>query len=265
MSAPSQSTQVFVTAMTHRGAVRANNEDSLVAGPATVSGTSMTEPVVIRLPLRGPVVIAVADGLGGHAAGEVASALAVRRLAEEGPELTGRDAVVSTLARINDELYEIPGRQPEYYGTGTTAAGLVLSESGALWFNVGDSRVYRADPGYLGQLSIDDTAGGGEGTGRRSPVLAQALGGAALRTPVEPHVAEDPVEGPARWLLCSDGLTDMVDAVRIERILAEESTSDLLAVRALWAEAMNAGGHDNITILLVRWPGPRRDSDTADD
>ncbi|SHE94319.1 PP2C family protein-serine/threonine phosphatase [Streptoalloteichus hindustanus] len=263
MSAPSQSAQVFVTAMTHRGAVRANNEDAFVAGPATVSGTSMDDPVVIRLSPHAPVVVAVADGLGGHAAGEVASALAVRRLAEEGPTLTSRAKVATTLSRINDELYEIPGRQPEYYGTGTTAAGLVLSGSGALWFNVGDSRVYRESGNYLEQLSIDDTATapGGDATGRRSSVLAQALGGAALRTPVEPHVAADPVDGPARWLLCSDGLTDMVEVERIERILTEESTSDPRTVKALWAAAMDAGGHDNITILLVRWSGPRREDD----
>ena len=254
----SQAQHAVATLMSHCGALRANNEDALVAGAATIAWHSMPGPLTVRLPLRTPVVVAVADGIGGHVAGEVSSAFAVRRLAEGSAELAGPKEVVALLDQINEELYELARLRPEFAGTGTTIVGLLFSGTHTYWFNIGDSRVYRDDGGHLGQLSVDDTAGPtGEQLGERIPgstVLVQALGGGAAYTPVEPHVAVDPVSGPARWLLCSDGLSDMLAIEQMERILAT-AADDEHAVTALWSAAMNAGGRDNITVALVSCPG----------
>jgi serine/threonine protein phosphatase PrpC len=135
-----------------------------------------------------------------------------------------------------------------------------------MWFNVGDSRVYREDGGYLGQLSVDDSVGGPAGDGddgavaAHSSIVTQSLGGAAMVTPISAHIGVEPAEpanpdgGAARWLVCSDGLTDMVPLADIEKILATEP-ADARAVKALWAAAMNAGGRDNISVILVRREG----------
>ncbi|WP_426403147.1 PP2C family protein-serine/threonine phosphatase [Streptomyces sp. R-07] len=245
--------EVTVTAMTHRGAVREGNEDAFVIGALTAAGVDTVDPVVVRLLVEEATVVAVADGLGGHSAGEVASALAVRRLAERAPRSAGAGDL---LREINAELYELAETDPACAGAGTTAAGLWLTPHRVSWFNVGDSRLYREDDGYLGQVSVDDSpAADRDGPGRavdRTHLVLQALGGAARFEPVHPHTGTERFVPGGRWLICSDGLSDLVDVAEMERILAENSRDDVRAVKALWVAAMNAGGRDNITALLVR-------------
>jgi PPM family protein phosphatase len=230
-----------VTAMTHRGAVRDHNEDALVIGPFAACGADMADPVTCKVPLSAPVLVAVADGMGGHAAGDRASAHAVRELACARPR--DPDAITTVLRRIDDELMtwaaaDGTGSAPP----GTTVAGVVLGIDGALRFGAGDSRVYREHSGYLAQVSVDDRGPSGG--------LTACLGGrrnGAFRAVVEP------LPGPGRFLLCSDGLSDLVDAEQMERLLSEPG-GPCRSVKALWAAAMNASGRDNITIALVDAP-----------
>jgi serine/threonine protein phosphatase PrpC len=248
--------------MTHHGATDKSNEDALAVGALTACGVDMPDPVTCVLVADQPQLVAVADGLGGHAAGEEAAALAVRLLAANGAVTTG-EQLTKLLERVNREVYALGAAQPECQGAGATIAGLVLAGDQAMWFNVGDSRVYREDGGYLGQLSVDDSAGGpashdDEGAvAARSSIVTQSLGGAAAVTPIASHLGVEPIDPEAmaaRWLVCSDGLTDMVPVADIEKILAAEPT-DARAVKALWAAAMNAGGRDNISVILVRREG----------
>ncbi|WP_416520560.1 PP2C family protein-serine/threonine phosphatase [Streptomyces achromogenes] len=242
-----------VTAMTHRGAVRDGNEDAFVIGTLTAAGVDTIDPVAVRLTVEEPTVVAVADGLGGHNAGEIAAALTVRRLAERAPRSTG---VGELLREINAELYALAEANPACAGAGTTAVGLWLTPHRVFWFNVGDSRLYREEDGYLGQVSVDDSPvadwdGSGRVAGRTNLVL-QTLGGAACFEPVHPHTGTERYVPDSRWLICSDGLSDLVDVADMELILAENHEDDVRAVKALWVAAMNAGGQDNITALLVR-------------
>ncbi|MGW4891968.1 PP2C family protein-serine/threonine phosphatase [Kitasatospora sp. NPDC004240] len=257
MSGPRGVVEVTVTAMTHRGAVRGGNEDAFVIGALTAAGVDTADPVVVRLLVEEPAVVAVADGLGGHNAGEVAAALTVRRLAER-----ARSGAGELLRAINAELYALAGADPACAGAGATTAGLWLTPDRVTWFNVGDSRLYREDGGYLGQVSVDDSPapdwdgpdwnGPGRAGGRTNLVL-QTLGGAAGFAPVHPHTGTGRYVPGGRWLICSDGLSDLVDVAVMERILAENPGDDVRAVKALWVAAMNAGGRDNITALLVRF------------
>lgn len=230
-----------VTALTHRGAVREANEDSLVLGPAIATAT-MTAPAQCWLPLGDPLVLAVADGLGGHAAGEIASQHVARRLAETGTQLATADILSRVLATIDDELREHSSQNIEFSGMGSTVAGLLLTEQGVHTFNVGDSRVYRIDGTRLLQLTEDDAVGGG-GTA----LITQCMGGRD-EGPFDPHVAH---ENGSAWLICSDGLSDLVPAEDMSRILAE-ADSDITAVHELWRAAMDAGGRDNISVILAR-------------
>ncbi|HEX5507824.1 MAG TPA: protein phosphatase 2C domain-containing protein [Pseudolabrys sp.] len=230
-----------ISAFTHRGRVRARNEDTLVVGE-WVSAPEMQEPRTFRHALALPFVCAVADGLGGHLAGEVASRHAARQLAAAGAQLASVESVQETLRRINDELYEAMAQDAGCAGMGTTVAGLVLGER-LIWFNVGDSRLYRFRGGDLAQVSIDDAP-----PGPRSGLITQSLGGALPPQPVRPHVGEELLTAPARFLLCSDGLTDMLDDGDIADCLA---LPDAEAVAQLFDRAMRAGGADNVSIVVV--------------
>lgn len=229
---------VRVSALTHRGAVRPGNEDSLVVGALTVSGADMAEPAVIDLPLTAPVLVAVADGMGGHAAGEIASAHVAAGLSRAGPVDPGE--VTALLRALDGQLRARAGVEPGLAGMGTTVAGVVLGVAGAFRFGVGDSRVYREEAGFLSMLSTDDRAPGGG--------LTQCLGGAGGS--VDPSV--EPLDLPAdgRLLLCSDGLSDLVGLEEMEAVLARPGGS-ARAAKALWVAAMNASGRDNISIMLI--------------
>ena len=231
-----------VTAFTHQGRVRDGNEDSItVAG--WVSDVAMSGLRRSRHELTEPVLCAVADGMGGHAAGEIASRYAIKRLAAEPFAGSEASAVAGVLAAINAELYQTMAADRSFRGMGTTVAGLLLSAARVLWFNVGDSRVYRYHDGSLQQLSTDHVP-----PGARSSVITQSLGGALAFTAVEPDIGVDDLAVPSRWLVCSDGLTDMAGDADITRCLADH---DEEAARKLFEAAMVAGGLDNISLILA--------------
>jgi serine/threonine protein phosphatase PrpC len=232
---------VEVNAFTHEGRWRADNEDSLtVAG--WVSDVALLGPRRSRHELDEPLLVAIADGLGGHAAGEVASRYAIKRLAATDFP-SGEADVMAALAEINAELYQSMAAAPSLLGMGTTVAGLLLTASCALWFNLGDSRLYRHRGGRLEQLSVDDVP-----AGARSSALTQSLGGQYRFVKVAPHIGAEDMKVPSRWLLCSDGLTDMLGVVEIEHAM---EAGDEDSVRALFTQAMAAGGEDNISIIVV--------------
>jgi serine/threonine protein phosphatase PrpC len=234
-------TVAHVAAFTHRGRVRPQNEDTIVVGD-WLSPPDMAEPRIFRTLLLEPLVCAVADGMGGHRAGEVASRQAAEQLSVAGGLLTSVQDVVQALGRINEALYEAMAQEPAYAGMGTTIVGLVLGAC-AIRFNIGDSRLYSFDAGGLSQLSIDDTP-----PGPRSGLITQTLGGVLPPAPVRPHVGEEPLPLPRRFLLCSDGLTDMLDEDDIADCLA---LGDADAVAQLFDLTMRAGGADNVSIVVV--------------
>jgi PPM family protein phosphatase len=242
-------TYLAVSALSHIGAVRDHHEDSLVAGPWTLCAAVTESPQTLVFPLAAPVVIAVADGLGGHAGGEVASALVAGRLAQVGPLLDGEDRLREVLSACNQEVYTVAARDPELTGMGTTVAGVVVTADQVLVFNVGDSRVYASGPGGVRQLSTDDRLGD---DALPAGIVTQALGGSDEMAPVDPHVVTSPFSEDTSYLICTDGLTDPLPAGVLEDVLREHE--DGRALFELWKAAVEAGGPDNITIALVR-PG----------
>ena len=120
---------------------------------------------------------------------------------------------------------------------------LLLTPNREVWFNVGDSRLYRDRGGAFDQLSIDDVP-----PGPRSGLITQTLGGAPFFVPIAPHSGGQELTLPSRFLLCSDGLTDMLEELQIETAMANPDED---AVHAMFAAAMQAGGADNISIMVV--------------
>jgi serine/threonine protein phosphatase PrpC len=239
----------LVTALSHAGLVRDHNEDSLVIGQWTLCAAETERPQSLVFPLASPLIIAVADGLGGHPGGDIASSFVVRELAAAGPTLDSEQKLQEVLYACNKALYEIAADQPKLMAMGTTVAGVLLTSDQVFAFNVGDSRVYGHGPNGLRQVSVDDSPPLAPGQ-EHTVIVTQTLGGGLTYTDVEPHVSAFPQSTDARWLICSDGLTDLVSNETLGELL--EETNDSRAAFELWKAAIEAGGHDNITLALVR-------------
>lgn len=258
-TAPSQVLELRWAGVSDIGRKRAVNEDSFVALPG---------------------LVAVADGLGGHSAGDVASAAAVTRLAERararsrtGAVLELTDVAEAFVAASDDILLRTAGTA---YGSGTTVSGLAVIEHDGvpalLVFNLGDSRVYRWRAGRLLQITVDHSyVQELVDSGQLQAELAESHPDANIITralgfgEVPPHDSWIVVPSPGdRFLACTDGLTREVPVQRIAELLG--TGTPLEAARSLVAEANALGGRDNITvgiIEVVAAPRPPEFGDTT--
>ena len=211
----------------------------------------------------------VADGLGGHNAGEVASALAVaefRHQVESGSLAPGtrRDlqgAMLDIMARrAHVAIGDAGQRDPNCKGMGTTLTAVLVGPAGGTLAQVGDSRCYLWRGGVVEQLSTDQTIAqqlldSGRIDERLFAThpdrnrLAQCLGLEDVFNPLKPVITPFDWSPGQRLLLCSDGLTDMVDDATISRLVAIEPLQE--AVQALVRAALEAGGRDNVTTVLI--------------
>lgn len=253
-SLPDSGLQAKVAAFTHTGLVRSRNEDAILVGNWWTQ-ENLRIPWTTEVDLGVPLVCAVADGLGGHRAGDIASRSAVTALSQKQSQL-GRGAAAIRAAILATHQLVLSSAEPfpGYTAPGTTLAGLVLFGKRAWVINVGDSRVYRLRDGFLSQLSFDDVANPEYGAGGRvriSHQITQSLG--IYEDPPEPHIHETSLTPGDRFLICSDGLTDMLDLISLESRLNDEANQDpATGVASLAEAALNAGGADNLSIILVR-------------
>jgi PPM family protein phosphatase len=255
-----------VSVITHDGLVRDHNEDSVVVGPWTACATVTTSPATFALPLVTPAIVAVADGLGGHPAGEVASSVTAQTLARLAPQLNDADAVRKAVEACNRAVYAEAARHPAREGMGTTVAGVVFTASDAYVFNVGDSRVYSHGPDGLRQVSVDDSPPLPPWATHTS-IITQILGGYGEPEPLDVHVSTYPIDDVTRYLVCTDGLSDVIEDAKITAVL--EKNRGVAAVFELWRAAITGGGPDNITVALaeiavVEPPSETQGPDTSD-
>ena len=249
-----------VSVITHDGLVRDHNEDSVVVGPWTACGTVTTAPATFALPLAAPAVIAVADGLGGHPAGEVASTVVVQTLAKLAPQLDDAETVRNAVETCKSAVYAEAAREPAREGMGSTVAGVVLTDRDAHIFNVGDSRVYTYGPDGLRQISVDDSPPLPPGA-THTAIITQILGGYGEPEPLDVHVSTHPIDQDTRYLVCTDGLSDVIDDAEIAAVLEEDR--GVAAAFELWRAAITGGGPDNITVAIVEIVSAEAPSVTA--
>lgn len=225
------------------GCVRDHNEDSLVVTP--------------------PLFV-VADGMGGHAAGEVASEIATTVLAEKAPKTPDAEALGRAVEEANLEIIAAAedGRGRE--GMGTTCTAAILQEERLVIAQVGDSRAYLLHQGELQQLTRDHSlvammVEAGQLTPEearihpRRSVITRALG---TDPSTKPDLYEIDVEAGDRLLLCSDGLYGMVEDPDIQAIMTRTADPQRCASQ-LVNEAIAAGGNDNVTVIVVDIEGKR--------
>lgn len=209
---------------------------------------SMIVPYSFEFPEpRGDVVL-VADGMGGHRAGECASSTAANAFLLNAQTLATPDSLVPFLKGINRSIFDASSEDMGLRGMGTTIAGIICNAESLLWFNVGDSKVFRFRDGFMRQLSVDDLAAKGFITGASKPGLTQALGGGSRFIGIEPHIGTEPVVDGWRYLICSDGLTDVVSATAIEEMISE---SDEETVQTLLDTTLKRGASDNVSIIMI--------------
>lgn len=229
-------------AVSHTGTVRSANQDSLIAGPR---------------------VFVVADGMGGHASGDVASAIAVARFAElDAADALATSNVLDVVTAANTEILAQGGAGSGREGMGTTVAGIAFVDGDGhpalMAFNVGDSRIYRLSSEGLVQVSVDHSVVAElVRSGRLDPdaaathperhVITRALG--SHESPdIDYWMLEREVGD--RYLICSDGLTNEVPDSVIEQLLgggaAPQEAADALLVAAL-----KGGAKDNVSAVVV--------------
>lgn len=248
--------RLSISAQSHTGHVRTNNEDMILIGNRYVRD----EVYEITLPLdtdTPPLLIALADGMGGHNAGEVASEQTLQSLSAFADSLpTGLSpeelthAFSEWIQAAHDHLLEMGTSTPSCQGMGTTLVGLCIYAGRAYWFNCGDSRIYRLAGGELQQLSTDHSYEWATGVKGFSNVITNCVGAAGevfLDIAPVPHFAAAADGSADTYLLCSDGLSDLVDDEQLARFLRAEATAP-----ALVRMALQAGGRDNVSAVTVR-------------
>lgn len=229
-------------AVSHVGKIRSNNQDSGYAG--------------VHL-------FVVADGMGGHAGGDVASAIAAKRIAEADTEYPSvRDAefaLQQSLIAANSILAETVFEHSELTGMGTTVSGILRVGNQLALAHIGDSRVYRFRDGELTQITSDHTfvqrlVDSGRITQEeaavhpRRSVLMRVLGDVDAAPEIDTAIF-DTLPGD-RWMLCSDGLSSYVGDDKMAVILGTVRTSQGAADR-LVKESLDHGAPDNVTVVLV--------------
>lgn len=235
-------TTVRVQAFTDVGLQRARNEDAVsVGGWLCQSHTGVV--TTLQLPVTLPVVCAVADGMGGHAGGHLASSIALSTLAGLTEKWSTATDIADSLDYINEQICRV-GVDPELQGLGTTIAGVCIAAEGLTVFNVGDSRVYSIDDGFLQQISVDDSVH--DAQGRTTNLVTQSLGQPAALTP---HVAEFPLK-PGGFLICSDGVSAVMSDADLRA--AVRNTDMNVCASSIVEGTREGGAHDNFSFLLVQ-------------
>jgi len=227
------------SALTDRGLLRGGNQDCMHAGPR---------------------LLAVADGMGGMAGGDVASRIAIEAIAPLDAAVDDDQAVEAlhkALEMANGRIADAAAEDPALQGMGTTLTAVLFTGSQAALAHVGDSRAYLLRDGELRQLTKDDTyvqllvdqgviQPEEAGSHPRRAVVTQALQG----EPVNPAYVLVPPRAGDRWLLCSDGLTTVVSAGTIAAAMTEATEPEECAQRLLDL-ALRGGGPDNITVIVA--------------
>lgn len=235
--------EILSAASSHVGKIRASNQDSGSVGRH---------------------LYVVADGMGGHAGGDVASAVAVQHLFGIDREYSSVDEAREVLYRnillAGEELTNTVVEHPELTGMGTTVSAMIRVKNQMVIAHIGDSRIYRLREGVLEQITTDHTfvqrlVESGRITPEeaavhpRRSVLMRVLGDVDVTPELDTHVVD--TQPGDRWLLCSDGLSGYVS----ERDIAETllTVDDVeLACHKLITQSLSEGAPDNVTVVVVR-------------
>ncbi|MGO3032830.1 MAG: PP2C family protein-serine/threonine phosphatase, partial [Microbacterium gubbeenense] len=229
-------------AISHTGRVRSNNQDSGYAGSN---------------------LFVVADGMGGHAGGDIASAIAINRLKHLDRHFDApgqaEEALRETIVSTAQDLVDAAASKPQLAGLGTTVSGIVMVDEYAVIAHIGDSRIYLYRDGELTQITTDHTfVQRLVETGRITPeearfhprrsVLMRVLGDMDAHPEVDTFIM--PTRPGDRWMLCSDGMSGVADEAHIAKAMRQELPPARTA-DSLLKLALDGGAPDNVTVIIA--------------
>lgn len=229
------------------GKIRDKNEDNYCFDNAYYDGKTIPNyPLTKKECLKRPLLLGVFDGMGGEQCGKVAALLAAQTAASfhwnGNPEKS-----LSAFTRTANQAICDFAKNNAIRSMGTTEALLLFGKKKVMLCNVGDSRIYRFSCGKLGQISFDHVSVAIQG--HKAPLL-QHLGIPEEEMVLEPYFREFPLLDGDRYLIASDGLTDVVAENKIQTVLARGCDAEI-ATAELVRYALDSGGRDNVTVIIA--------------
>ena len=243
----------------HMGKVRENNEDNFCfAGKyLEVENDGLKNPAYINTCVKRELCFAVFDGMGGENFGEIASFAAARQMQQNKRSLgdclvPGKKYLNRLSLSLNEAVLQAK-RQQHTNRMGTTMVALYFSGRYVYVCNIGDSRAYRLRDGDFFQLSEDHVEQRPEREHRKAP-LTQHLGIDPEDMLIEPYITKGELKKGDMYLLCSDGLTDMLSDVEISCLMHDYPNVEECAGQLIQA-ALEKGGRDNVTVIVCQITG----------
>lgn len=240
-----------ITAASHLGCIRSNNEDMVLVWDHFIRNDFYRTDIDTSSLNR--FVIALADGMGGHNAGEVASEETLTDLhffVNDLPSgLSSGDfyeAMCEWLSSVNVRITTRGLSNPELVEMGTTLVGIICYDNRFFWINCGDSRLYRYRDGVLTQISTDHSLNMLTGTKRHSNIITNCIGAGCKTSYIDQFEFTDSMLPGDVYVLCSDGLNDMVPDEEISGLLAADTDA-----QGLCQAAIDAGGYDNVSVCVI--------------
>ena len=243
--------ELNISAASWVGCVRHNNEDMILIKDQYVRNGELITNLLLDDTCR--CMLAIADGMGGHKSGEVASYDALHNLQYFFSDLpvglsasSFNEMIVGWLDSINT-IFDSKGKVDERYkGMGTTLVALAFYDGAFYSLNCGDSRLYRYRDGVLTQLTTDHSLSNLMGDERHSSVITNCIGGGCTSSYVDlVHMTQEIQNGDV-YLLCSDGLTDMMSDQHLAKMLEHGADANDLC-----NDAIVRGGYDNVSVCIA--------------
>lgn len=241
-----------ITSASRVGCVRRQNEDMILVDSHFVRNSDYATTVTLKSEDR--YIIAVADGMGGHNRGDVASNDVLKNLQfyyHDLPMGLGAseyyEAVVEWLDSINNFIASKGRADEQYQGMGTTLVALSYYCGDFYTVNCGDSRLYRFRDGQLTQLTTDHSLNELLGEEKHTNIITNCIGGGCTSSYADMVQITNDVKTGDLYMLCSDGLTDMVPVDKITELLAGGADAN-----ALCEAAIAAGGFDNVSTCIIK-------------
>lgn len=239
--------EINYACVSHIGKIRSINQDNLICDGRYMDieeaqkGLSITGSVNTK----NTSLFGVFDGMGGEEYGEVASYLAAKNAAEIQPQKDGVMMLSEYCEKANSDICNF-AENNSVSAMGTTAAMLLFTDNEITLCNIGDSKVFRVSSGDMKQISEDHVAISIYG---RKPPLTQHLGIPPYFLLIDPYFSKYGYEDGDRYLICSDGLTDMVSDEEIVKCINENKIDS--ATQILLEKSLENGGRDNVTVVLL--------------
>ena len=239
---------ILYSCVSHIGNIRSINQDNFICDGRYMkpNDKNLTFPLCGIKSSKAVSVFGIFDGMGGEECGEVASYIAAQNAAAIEIEKDAIAALSQFCQKANTDICDYANKN-EISAMGTTAAILAFTNNGVTLCNIGDSKIFRFCDGELEQISKDHVTVAAYGV---KPPLSQNLGILPTELIIDPYLAQGAYNDGDVYLICSDGLTDMVTTEEIAEMLNAKPIED--GCMELLGKALSNGGRDNITIILCK-------------